>query len=399
METPMVLEGEEDVPLAPGFGAWSDGRFKFRRKWQVISEEPGLGRGPNDTFQEETARHIVENRGGYVAGRGGTGKSYMLKILKRLFQEAGFIVDIVSTTHVQAANIDGGTIRHFLHANARSKRHVIIVDESSMVSLRLWAALAMMQFTGSYFVVLGDIAGQLPPIQDGHRLEYWRHIEVSGFMHGLCRGLRVELNKFRRFEDGVPGDFGHFEFVGSIYPDKVSFEEALARARALYPDPGGVFNGTTLVATNTRRITINADVNRRLAPPGARFVKAEPNPKAPSQPQDAYLWPGLILASATTDRHHLKNGLRYRIVEVGETTTLQRVNDEGLAKGEPFQMPEAEVVRDLRLQHAITYDSSQARTIYGPLRLTQTNHRHFSHRRLIVGLGRGPVGSQISVTR
>ena len=60
-------------------------------------------------------------------------------------------------------------------------------------------------------------------------------------------------------------------------------------------------------------------------------------------------------------------------------------------------MPEKEVVRDLRLQHAITYDSSQARTIYGPLRLEQTDHRHFSHRRLIVGLGRGPVGSQISV--
>ena len=60
-------------------------------------------------------------------------------------------------------------------------------------------------------------------------------------------------------------------------------------------------------------------------------------------------------------------------------------------------MPEKEVVRDLRLQHAITYDSSQARTIYGPLRLEQTSHRHFSHRRLIVGLGRGPVGRQIMV--
>ena len=66
-------------------------------------------------------------------------------------------------------------------------------------------------------------------------------------------------------------------------------------------------------------------------------------------------------------------------------------------KGEPFQMQEKDVVRDLRLQHAITYDSSQARTIYGPLRLEQTDHRHFSHRRLIVGLGRGPVGSQIMV--
>jgi hypothetical protein len=392
-------EGGELVGRA-GFGIWSNGRFKFVRDWRVVTEKPGLGRGEDDTFQEEMARLIVENLGGYVAGRGGSGKSHMLKILKRLFREAGFTVDVIAFTHVQAANVDGSTIRHFLHANARSKRHVIIIDESSMVSLRLWAALALMQFTGAIFVVLGDMAGQLPPIQDAHRLDYWRQVEKSDFMHGLCRGLRVELNKFRRFENGVPGDHAHFEFVGSIYPDKVSFEEALGQARERYPWQDGPFDGTTLVATNERRIAVNEETNRRLAPPGARFVKADPNEKAPSQPQDAFLWPGLILASATTERGsraNLKNGLRYRILEVGETTTLIRVDDEGLAKGKSFQMKEKEVVRDLRLQHAITYDGSQARTIYGPLRLEQTRHRHFSHRRLIVGLGRGPVGRHIMV--
>ena len=397
--------GEEGGELiARGFGIWSNGRFKFKREWKVVAEGPGLGRGEDDTFQEEMARLIVENLGGYVAGRGGSGKSHMLKILKRLFQEAGFKVDVLAFTHVQSANVDGSTIRQFLHAQAKSMRHVIIIDESSMVSLRLWAALALMQFTGAIFVVLGDMAGQLPPIQDAHRLDYWRQVEKSDFMHGLCRGLRVELNKFRRFENGVPGDHEHFEFVGSIYPDKVSFEEALGLARERYPwqevAGAGPFDGTTLVATNARRIAVNEEANRRLAPPGARFVEADPNEKAPSQPQDAFLWPGLILASATTERGsraNLKNGLRYRILEVGETTTLIRVDDEGLAKGEPFQMKEKEVVRDLRLQHAITYDGSQARTIYGPLRLEQTRHRHFSHRRLIVGLGRGPVGRHIMV--
>ena len=114
-----------------------------------MAEGPGLGRGEDDTFQEEMARLIVENLGGYVAGRGGSGKSHMLKILKRLFQEACFKVDVLAFTHVQSANVDGSTIRQFLHANARSKRHVIIIDESSMVSLRLWAALALMQFTGA----------------------------------------------------------------------------------------------------------------------------------------------------------------------------------------------------------------------------------------------------------
>ena len=50
------------------------------------------------------------------------------------YMDDGFVVDVIAFTHVQAANIDGGTIRHHLHAKIRSKRHVIIVDESSMVS-------------------------------------------------------------------------------------------------------------------------------------------------------------------------------------------------------------------------------------------------------------------------
>ena len=216
-------------------------------------------------------------------------------------------------------------------------------------------------------------------------------------MHGLTRGLRIELEKFRRRDGDRPGDYRHFEFVGSIYPGKVSFEEALARARERYPSMKGDFNGTTLVATNRQRVAINEEVNRRLAPPDAILVKATPNPKAASQPQDAYLWPGLILASATTDRRHLKNGLRYRIISLEQDVSLERVNDEGEAKSEPFTMTREEVVRDLRLQHAITYDSSQARTITGPLRLDQTWHKHFSHRRLIVGLGRAPEGAQVEV--
>ena len=127
-------------------------------------------------------------------------------------------------------------------------------------------------------------------------------------------------------------------------------------------------------------------------------MKAEPNPKAASQPQSAYLWEGLVLAAATTDRRLLKNGLRYQILTIkDDDVTLQRVADTGEAKGEPFQMTRAEVVGKLRLQHAITYDSSQARTITGPLRLDQTWHKHFSQRRLITGLGRAPEGCQVQV--
>ena len=141
-----------------------------------------------------------------------------------------------------------------------------------MVSLRLWAALSQMQFTGSLFVCLGDVDGQLPPITDHWNEDYWRQIDKSDFMHGLTRGLRIELEKFRRQDGDKPGDYRHFEFVGSIYPGKVSFEEALARARERYPSLKGDFNGTTLVATNRQRVAVNEEVYRRLAPPVAVLV-------------------------------------------------------------------------------------------------------------------------------
>ena len=60
-------------------------------------------------------------------------------------------------------------------------------------------------------------------------------------------------------------------------------------------------------------------------------------------------------------------------------------------------MTPQEVGEKLLLSHAIAYGSSQARTIYGPLRLMQTDHKMMTLRRLIVGLGRAPDGALVQV--
>ena len=56
-----------------------------------------------------------------------------------------------------------------------------------------------------------------------------------------------------------------------------------------------------------------------------------------------------------------------------------------------------DVPKRFRLTYAINYDSSQGRTIYGNVRLSQTNHTHFTLRKLITGLGRAPEASQLEV--
>ena len=378
------------------FGAWCENPwFAYERHWRIMAEEPGIGRGDDDTFQEEAVQAIADNGfQGYVAGRGGTGKSYLLKLLKAKAIVAGYTegqMDVIAFTHVQASNVSGDTILHHLHSKGKCKRHLIIVDESSMVPLRLWGALAAFKFTGSRFVVLGDVDGQLPPIADRDREELWSRVDRSRFMHELVGGLRVELHKFRR-----GGDQAHFDLVGSIYPAMgLSLEEALAMVRMAYPVrlPETRVD-TTLCVTNVCRMAVNARQNAHHAPVDAVLVNYEGKDEAA---QDMRLWPGLVLQASVTDRKHLKNGLRYVVCTVtNETCSLVRVTDETclLAK---FELPTQSVPGLMRLTYAITYDSSQSRTLYGTVRLAQTDHSKMTLRKLIVGLGRAPEGSQLEV--
>ena len=101
----------------------------------------------------------------------------------------------------------------------------------------------------------------------------------------------------------------------------------------------------------------------------------------------------------------LKNGARYRVKEITEGEEEENkhnfemiaVADDNREIGESFIMTPEDLGSKMRLSYAITYFSSQARTINGPLRLAQTSHPNFTLRHLIVGLGRGPVSSDIQV--
>ena len=65
------------------YGHWSvDGAFFFDTPWDDIAEDEGIGRGPDDTFQEEMAERLANTGGALVFGRGGTGKSNLIKLLK-----------------------------------------------------------------------------------------------------------------------------------------------------------------------------------------------------------------------------------------------------------------------------------------------------------------------------
>ena len=94
----------------------------------------------------------------------------------------------------------------------------------------------------------------------------------------------------------------------------------------------------------------------------------------------------------------LKNGFRYKVLDIGEFfIEVVKLDNDKAESGDSFALPRPEVANKLRLTHAITYFSSQARTITGSLRLTETNSKHFNIRCLIVGLGRAPNGWGVEV--
>ena len=282
--------------------------FLLPQNWVDYKEDEGIGRGPGDDFQEKMADIIVKNRKALVIGRGGTGKSHLIKLLRPKFEALGYTVRCIAFTHVAVANINSAenpahTILHLLHSFVGSKKnkqkYALFVDECSMVTLSMWSALLNVTFTGHALVAFGDPDGQFAPIEDQHRMDQWEGLWNSRFMRDLCGGLRITLSKFRRqATDGRPLDYPHFQFVGSLYPKyNVPLVEAVASARSRYPAAGQIVFGTTLCITHKCRIFVNALVNNALARSDSVFVPVvhECGSKDANQPQDMKVWEGIIL--------------------------------------------------------------------------------------------------------
>ena len=82
-----------------------------------------------------------------------------------------------------------------------------------------------------------------------------------------------------------------------------------------------------------------------------------------------------------------------------ETVQLQQLhlaNPEN--NGNPFDLPYSECALKMRLQHALCYYSTQGRTLRdGLVCLTNTDHKHFTKRHLIVGLSRTGLGRDVYI--
>ena len=133
------------------YGHWStNGAFLADPPWEGIAEDQGIGRGVGDTFQEEMAAKLAKAGGDMVIGRGGTGTSHLIKLLRPKLEEVGYKVICIAVTHTAVANLNGVecgvcTILHLPHRFVGSKRcttkYTVMIDECSMVPMCMWPAL------------------------------------------------------------------------------------------------------------------------------------------------------------------------------------------------------------------------------------------------------------------
>ena len=118
------------------------------------------------------AENIVKNRKALVIGRGGAGKSHMVKRLRPTFEARGYTVRRIEFTHVAVVYINSAeypahTILHLLHSFVGSKtnkqKYALVVDECILVTLSMWSALLNVTFTSHTLAAFGNPDRQFAP--------------------------------------------------------------------------------------------------------------------------------------------------------------------------------------------------------------------------------------------
>ncbi|MBN9542828.1 MAG: AAA family ATPase [Alphaproteobacteria bacterium] len=167
--------------------------------------------------QHQAINAVREGRNVFITGKAGTGKSFLITLLKALYHDRG--IEITATTGIAAVNIGGATIHSFSgigagdmpvefivkrlkSAKSRQMRkkikecRLLVIDEISMLASDTIDKIDMVfrnirevnvPFGGIQVVLIGDFA-QLPPVTRDNQYSYafnsqvWREANLKVFV-------------------------------------------------------------------------------------------------------------------------------------------------------------------------------------------------------------------------
>ena len=278
----------------------------------------------SNQFKPKAKAMIELNSSFQIAGRGGCGKSHMIKTIIDEFKSKNIKYRVLAPTHKALRVIstnEGSTIHRFVNMfnslgyDMLKGIEYIIVDEMSMIKEMFFNIFSKIKRnTDIKFIFAGDFK-QLAPVCD--RKENFNY-EDAHLMHELCDGTKMLLSKCRRSDTELfdictnvlkvkQGDFGKKECNRSI-----CFTNATRKSKNQY------WMEKTIKDGNLDHTLIESDAKLPLT-------------------QDIYAYVGLPLVCCyTSKKYDIANSETFTIKKVTHSAIVIESDEGELVKTIPF---------------------------------------------------------------
>ncbi|MEY2711040.1 MAG: hypothetical protein RL487_823 [Actinomycetota bacterium] len=343
----------------------------------------------HDVSPEAGEQLALAGEGLFVRGIAGTGKTHYAREIIDALRGDNKKVCVLAKTHVATRNAEGDcTLDRFARryvAQGTCPYDVLVIDEISQVDVALLVDLGKCAMLGKQIIVIGDF-NQFTPIAD-----QWKGsvvpdgaAENSQFLKALCPH-RVTLTENQRSDPEL------FKWYSSLVDDgpraSLDLPKILEEAAARFPRLPGRCRWN-LVMSHTRRVSLNRLLNEAEAKQhDAVFIPKPECPSSLNEPQDMYLWPGLLLVGCLRSGP-VQNGCFYEVEAVDKTH---------VALKDGPTLTHAAAARHLRLTYALTYAAVQGLTLDGRVRLWDTRSPHFTRRHLFVAMSRATAAANLEI--
>ena len=164
----------------------------------------------DNNFMPLVDKVINSNKSYFITGPAGTGKSELIRNIKRELANDNKTFKCLAPTNLAALNIDGMTIHKFvtriklMSTIYNLNYDYIFIDKISMVSENFYKFFIMLKRIkpNIKLIIAGDF-NQLTPIDDRiqENIDYEFDYKNSIALKELCDNNKLELNKCRRSDD------------------------------------------------------------------------------------------------------------------------------------------------------------------------------------------------------
>ena len=171
-----------------------------------------------------------------LCGIGGVGETTLCKGLVASIKEREERVEIITRCHVSAKPLSGQTADKFIISTLGGfRKGTLVIDEASQVPHYIWCQLLGLKGLGIRFIILGDIANQLPTVSDCFQGREVLLQADAEFLRMLADANRLTLTEGKRSDNRL------FDFYSKLAKGgewaELTLPEQIQKAREEFGKP------------------------------------------------------------------------------------------------------------------------------------------------------------------